>query len=110
MSVGPVFLLHGLGSTAEDMAQEMSPYFKRSDMGTLWLWEPEPLQSLIFKELGKDQVPATLASSGGCQHCGQLVLNTFEHTLAEARRAPFVKCIQLVGRIRLQICLCGLKA
>ena len=52
----------------------------------------------------------TLASSGGRQQCDQLVLDTFEHTLAEAGRAPFVKRIQLVGRIRLQICHCGLKA
>ena len=79
-------------------------------MGTLWLWEPEPLRALIFEGLGKGQVPIKLTGSGGCEHREQLVLHTLEHALPEAGRAPFVECIQLVGRIGPQIHLGGLKA
>ena len=79
-------------------------------MGTLWLWEPEPLRVLIFKGLGKDQVPIKLTGSGVCEHREQLVLHTLEHALPEAGRALFVERIQLVGRIRPQIHLGGLKA
>ena len=79
-------------------------------MGTLWLWEPEPLRALIFGGLGKDQVPIKLTGSGVCEHREQLVLHTVEHSLPETGRTLFVERIQLVGRIRLQIHLGGLKA
>ena len=45
-----------------------------ADMGTVWLWEPEPLQALIFKGLDEDQVPikwrvqvpASIVSNSSC--------------------------------------------
>ena len=33
------------------------------DMGTLWLWEPEPLRALIFKGSDEDQVPIRMCCS-----------------------------------------------
>ncbi len=63
-----------------------------------------------YEPLSKDQVPIILADSSGCQHREQLVLHTLEHALAEVGRAPFVERIQLVGRVRPQIYLSGLKA
>ena len=50
-------------------------------MGTLWLWEPEPLRVLIFEGLSKGQVPIKVTASGGCEHREQLVLHTLEHAL-----------------------------
>ena len=32
-------------------------------MGTLWLWEPEPLRALIFKGSDEDQVPIKMCCS-----------------------------------------------
>ena len=32
-------------------------------MGTLFLWEPEPLRACIFKGLDTDQVPIKICSS-----------------------------------------------
>ena len=32
-------------------------------MGTLWLWEPEPLRALIFEGLSKGQVPIIMCFS-----------------------------------------------
>ena len=32
-------------------------------MGTLWLWEPEPLRALIFKRLDEDRVPIRMCCS-----------------------------------------------
>ena len=51
-----------------------------------------------------------LAGSGACEHPEQLVLHTLERAFPQAGRAPLVERIELVGRIRLQIHLGGLKA
>ena len=85
-------------------------WFEAEDMGTSWLWEPEPLEVLFCKDLDKDEVPITLAGSGACEHREQLVLHTLEPALPEAGRAPFVERIQLVGQIRPRIRLGGLQA
>ena len=80
------------------------------NMGTLWLWEPEPLRALIFKGSDEDQVPIRMAGSGACEHREQLVLHTLESAFPEAGRAPLVERIELVSRIGLQIHLGGLNA
>ena len=54
-------------------------------MGTLWLWEPEPLRALIFEGLGKDQVPIKMCFSPVTFDPGQEnqhVFHDHKHTVA----------------------------
>lgn len=72
-------------------------------MGTLWLWEPEPLQPKIINELSPSQVPIKIAASGSVYYCEQFIVNTFKFAFAQGHRSPFIECIQFVSWVREQI-------